>query len=252
MKRLWRLIKFLIPIILLVMSVALYFGHSRPLCALNEEKENKLIEKTSSLISFIEEKDFYPTEKALEKLVLSEQEMKSVLSKLMTARRKDDGDAQEWNDINSIFREWGYRSEGPIFKAVSVFSNELGAALGPDLNGKTQSITKSIAFSICRAGLEEIERLAFTPIMDKAFNIKNGTLLGAFEVNVIFSSGLTEAVQFMEHWMFTSGPGFLIQPLSLSVERLDPGSWLGDLRRYSGPPVRIDLKTRILFTIDKG
>jgi hypothetical protein len=191
-------------------------------------------------------KGIYPTETSL---AFQEDQVKTMRDAVALRWGSSPSVEDLDGDLDSIFRDWAYRKEDPLYLTVEHFHEQAIRIMGPQEEQKALFLTKVLAYSSCHAGLEEIEKLECS--REEAAPRQEGDL-GSFEVDVAINAGTTEGMRFLEEWILLTGGSLLIEPMQIRFKRLESGHWAGDLRAYSSPPVRIELRVKIIYTIGKG
>lgn len=244
-QRLFRLIRFALPLLLLLLSLVVYLTYVRPLSASTKERKSKLLEKNRTLLQFIEEKGFYPMQSTLEKLTHSEKILNTALKDYLENHGPDRDQDQ---NIDAILKEWGYPEESKL--AVKLKSLKQGVLNGLKKTKPTELALRRLGLCLCKAGVEDVDKMAFIPVENACFSLDGD--LSAFDVEFLFSAGLTEAMHFMTDLFFLPSGGILVQPVFMTFQRIETAQWIGDLNQYSGPPARFELRARFIFTVDKG
>ena len=247
MQRFKRLFRLLLPVLLLFAALALYAGYVRPKAVENRGLFAGLETQRAAYQTLFEEKGLYPTPELLNALVRAEKDASAALNRLMPPVPSD---RKLETQLKYIFNEWGYRPSDGIYQQVSRFQTAVAHTMGPEAAACAVLFIKVFSFSLLRAGIPGFEKLECLPGKNEAFSGVDS--LQAFEVNLVFTSGITEGLQFVEEWILGSGGGVLLSLESIAFRRVDAGGWIENIRHFSGPPVRISMKVKAIFMKGKG
>lgn len=242
------IIRFLSAAVLLLASLVIYFGYVRPLQHENRQRLASISMPSRALLEYLHSRGDLPTDRTITDLANLEARMKGALREWVAPSGNKEQEAA--GDLSALFLEWGYTSKRSIVRAITDFSVQAKERLGPERLDRAEGIVGTLAATICRAGLGELERLILVPDTDTGERTGGPALLGALEVEIQFVAGLTEAVQFLDEWTLSTEREVLISPLKLTIDRIDPGSWQENLEEFSGPPVQVDLRARMIFAMD--
>lgn len=234
--------------VLLLASICLYMAYVSPQAFSNRILEDKLDLATQAHGLLVEDKALpYPSPKNRETLNRVEELLLSRLQDLDSVGTETPVASQS---LDSIFMEWGYGPDEPVRAAIGLFQSMVTRYLGPEREDATLALTRALALRMCRAGLEEFDHLTFTPT---ALTGREGA--DRFDIYLLelgLTSGLAEAAQFLQEWILYPQQGCLVHPLSLSIERVEPGLWDPETVKYSSPPITLALQARITLMRDKG
>jgi hypothetical protein len=242
-----RLIRMVLPAVILLAALELYLVDVKPLTRLNRERQATLSSKAGTFESLVDEKGFYPTIDMLDSLDRLAKETYAVIQEMMAGAPRTE-DYQ--NQLKYIFTGWGYPQTHPAYLEAERFKTDAARQMGREKEESADLLAKALAVSFCRAEIGRFENLTVVPVEAEPGHGRER--LGIFDVEIAFNAGITESIQFVEECILTSGGGFLIHPEQITIKRLDPGQWLEDIKHYSGPPVRLELRVRVIFTVDKG
>ncbi|MHC4942935.1 MAG: hypothetical protein ACYTG7_07925 [Planctomycetota bacterium] len=243
--KVWR---WILPGFLLVLSLVVYLGFIRPHGLASRAQYATLADTSRELLAFLQKNKIYPSEAIYEEMTRLEKVLIEELESMM-APPLDDKEIEE--DLGVIFKRWGYSLDDPILKRLKEFENQVIRRVGRARAGFSSNLTKSLAMSLCEAGLTELENLECDILEHEAVQDPRSRL-HAFGLNLRFIGGSTEALEFVEDWILNARGGFLLKPERISIERTSSTSWTGDLSGFSSPPIRVDMRVSVFSTIDKG
>jgi hypothetical protein len=239
-------LRFTLPLLLLGASVGLYLGIVKPMAVRNRTQALRLASQVEAGRAFLSRSGVYPTETILSSLTSWEEKRRAALARCMEPPPGIDLPEQ---DLDALLASWGYSPRDPAYQSMKQFREQLHNLMAPGLETTGDRIAVALADQMCRARLVGFERLTCSLGKEEVFRAAGN--LAALEVEMVFHSGSSEAVQFIEEWVLGTGGGFFIVPLQLNMNRLRSGKWIGNLKAYSSPPIQILFKTLIVYMIDK-
>jgi hypothetical protein len=243
--RIWR---WILPCILLLLSLVVYLGYIRPHARANQFEYTTISDTSSELLAFLQKNKIYPSEAIHVEMTRLENVLLEELDALM-APPLDAKEIEE--DLGAIFQRWGYSLDDPNFSLLREFEKQVTRRLGRARADLASHLTKSLAMSFCEAGLTEMENLG-CDILEHETAQDPRSRLHALGVNLRFIGGSTEAIEFLEDWILNARGRFLLKPERVSIERTSSTSWVGDLSGFSSPPIRVELRLLVYSMIDKG
>jgi hypothetical protein len=242
-----RSLKMILPVVLLLAAAGIYLGEVKPAVRVNEQHGASLAGRIAVFESLLNGQGFYPSPELIDELVRLEQETGSEMRGLLAPAPE----AEEMEkELKYILMQWGYALSNPVYLDTERFRVDAERAMGAEREESATRLARMLALSFAKAGIGRFEKLEVVET-DQDPLAGSGPLRG-FGVEIVINAGITEALQFVEDWILSSGGGLLVRPDKIVLKPLDPGQWLEDIKYYSGPPVRLELTATVLFIIDKG
>ena len=242
-----RVLKMILPVVLLLAAGGIYLGEVKPAVRINEEHGASLAARIATFESLLNDRGFYPSPELIDDLVRLEQETESAMRGLLAPAP---GAEEMEKELKYILMQWGYPLSNPVYLDTERFRVDVERAMGAELERSATRLARTLALSFAKAGIGRFEKLEVVET-GEGTAAGDGPLRG-FDVEIVINAGITEALQFVEDWILASGGGLLVRPGKIALKPLDPGQWLENIKYYSGPPVRLELTARVLFIIDKG
>lgn len=249
-----KTVKLASPLVFLVVSIWLFVEAGFFSTPANDSMTDSLVAKTNRLEEILT-MGTLPSVQALTDL----QERREAL----LAQKADFGTiAREpsHETLQSILKEWGYRPEDPMSRALHQFEEQLLSRLEADFQGSPpdarpqwQGAVRAFVNDLARKAAESDLYMSLTLEIAESSSpgdADHPRTLPVFTVAFSFISGIAEAVQFIESWTLDAPPGVFVKPGQIGFQRVEPDLWGSSLRYFSGPPVRTDLSCTAVLNLE--
>ncbi|MBU0754786.1 MAG: hypothetical protein KJ645_06570, partial [Planctomycetes bacterium] len=149
-------IRWSMPGVLLLISLAIYLGLVRPLAVANESTHKSLDDSSSALLGFLQKNEIYPSGAIYEEMIRLEALLHGRLMSMMGPPWDKD---VERETLEAIYEEWGFAKSGSTATWVNAFQRQAQEKMGRVNEKAATALAIGLARALGPAGITEIENL---------------------------------------------------------------------------------------------